>query len=112
MGEAWFKAFPDELARLLVDARTCADVCEAHLDDPTLGPDDLRRTVHALAAPAAISRLLIELIDEPAEVVLAAVRVCRDLAATAAGDPGLPAEIAAALRAASGSAARLLDAAG
>jgi hypothetical protein len=110
MGEAWFKAFPDELARLLVDARTCADVCEAHLDDPTLGPDDLRHAVHALAAPAAISRLLIELIDQPAEVVLGAVRLCRDLTAAAADEPRLPADVAAALRAASGSAAELLDA--
>jgi hypothetical protein len=112
MGEAWFTAFPDELARLLVDARMCADICEAHLDDPTLDPDDLRGAVHALAAPAAISRLLIELIDQPAEVVLAAVHLCRDLTAAAAGEPGLPAAIATALNAASGSAAELLDVAG
>ena len=112
MGEAWFKAFPDELARLLVDARMCADVCEAHLDDPTLEPDGLRRAVHALAAPAAISRLLIELIDQPAEVVLAAVRLCRDLTGAAAAESSLPAEVAAALRAASASAAELLDATG
>jgi hypothetical protein len=110
MGEAWFKGFPDEFARLLVDARTCADACEAHLDDPALDPDDLRRAVHALAAPAAISRLLIELIDQPAEVVLAAVLLCRDLTAAAAREPGLPDDITAALRAASGSAAELLDA--
>jgi len=112
MGEAWFKACPDELARLLVDARACADLCEAHLDDPALGPDDLRRAVHALAAPAAISRLLIELIDQPPEVVLAAVRLCRDLTAAAADGPRLPRDVAAALRAASRSAAELLDATG
>jgi hypothetical protein len=83
-----------------------------HLDDPALDPDDLRRAVHVLAAPAAISRLLIELIDQPAEVVVAAVRLCRDLTATAAREPGLPPDITAALGAASGSAARLLDATG
>jgi hypothetical protein len=112
MGEAWFTGFSDELARLLVDARTCADACEAHLDDPTLDPNDRRRAVHALAAPAAISRLLIELIDQPADVVLAAVRLCRDLTGTAATESSLPAEVAAALRAASASAAELLDATG
>jgi hypothetical protein len=110
MGEAWFKGFPDELARLLVDARMCADVCEAHLEDARLDPDDLRRAVHALAAPAAISRLLIELIDQPSDVVLAGVRLCRDLTATAAREPGLPTNVTAALNAASGSAAELLDA--
>jgi len=112
MGEAWFRACPDELARLLVDARACADLCEAHLDDPALGPDDLRRAVHALAAPAAISRLLIELIDQPPEVVLAAVRLCRELAAAAAAALDAEPDVAAALRRVAASASALLEAAG
>jgi hypothetical protein len=108
----WFSGFPDELARCLVDARTCADVCEAHLNDGALGSDELRRAVHALAAPAAISRLLMELIDQPVQVVLAAVRLCHDLTGTAAADRELPDDVTAALRAVSASAAALLDAAG
>lgn len=114
MSEAWFTEFSDELARCLVDAQNCAARCEAYLAsaDGTDG-QGVHRLVDVLAAPAAVSRVLIELIDQPPQLVLAAVRLCRDLTAAAAEElgPSAPAEVVAALRAVGGSAEALLVAA-
>jgi hypothetical protein len=113
MGEAWFTAYADELARCLVDARNCAEACEDYLETLDGADGDRRRAVDVLAAPAAVSRILIELIDQPPQLVLAAALLCRELAATAAEElgPG-PVEVVDALRAAAESAGALVDAAG
>ena len=117
MGEAWFTGVADELARCLVDARHCAEACEAFLESlRERGELAARRpVVDALVAPAAVARVLIDLIDHPPELVLAATRLCRDAAEHAvARVAGLPhqeaASLAAALRRAADSCDRLLDA--
>jgi hypothetical protein len=82
LGEAWFTGVADELARCLVDARHCAEACEAFLESLQERGDlaTQRSLVDALVAPAAVARVLIELIDHPPELVLAAARLCRDAA--------------------------------
>jgi hypothetical protein len=108
MADAWFTECADELARCLLDARTCAETCERYLDGPAADADDVR----SLAAPAAVSRVLIDLIDQPPQLVLAAVRLCRELTATAAREVQAPAEVVTALRAVAESSAALLEACG
>jgi hypothetical protein len=108
MEDAWFTECADELARCLLDARACAEACERFLASDAARVGDIRN----LAAPAAVSRVLIELIDQPPQLVLAAVRLCRELTATAAGDDGTPEEVATALRAVAASSAALLEACG
>jgi hypothetical protein len=103
MGDTWFTDYPDELARVLIDAKACADACEAQIAS---APDAL----DLLAAPAAVSQVLSELIDQPPQVVLAAVRLCRDLSLDAAGRLDGPPELVAALARAAESATALLDA--
>jgi len=105
MNDAWFTECADELARCLLDAQTCAEACERFLASDAARVEDVR----ALAAPAAVSRVLIELIDQPAELVLAAIRLCRELTATAAAEAGTPEDVVTALRAAAGSSAALLE---
>jgi hypothetical protein len=114
MGEAWFTGYADELARCLVDAQNCAEACEAYLSglDGSTPEDGLRRAVDVLAAPAAVSRILIELIDQPPQLVLAAARLCRELTSTAAEELDGPPEVVEALRAVADSAGDLVDAAG
>ena len=56
--------------------------------------------------------MLGDLLDRPPELVLAAVRLCRELTAAAAAEPELPADVAAALRATAESADALLRSAG
>jgi hypothetical protein len=82
-GDAWFTDLADELARCLVDAERCATACEALLEQVRRSSDpELRAVVvEALIAPAAVARVLIELIDHPPRLVLAACRLCRDSAA-------------------------------
>jgi hypothetical protein len=82
MEGAWFTGVADELARCLTDAETCAVACEAVLESVRELQDSRERrlVVSALVAPAAISRVLIDLIDEPAQIVLAAARLCRESA--------------------------------
>jgi hypothetical protein len=117
MDDAWFTGVADELARCLVDARRCADACESYLES-LREADDLatqRAVVSALLVPAAVARVLIDLIDHPPELVLSATRLCRDSAETAALQIGSldGAEamvVTAALRAAADSCARLLEA--
>jgi hypothetical protein len=112
MGDTWFTGFSDELARCLTDAENCAETCERYLALIARDEHDMQQIVDVLAAPAAVARVLIELIDHPPQLVLAAVRLCRDLAAEAAGAVGVPAEVAASLRTLAVSAADLLEAAG
>jgi hypothetical protein len=112
MDDTWFKGCADELARCLVDARAAAEACEAYLNAAGRDPDELLHAVDALAAPAAVARVLIELIDQPPQLVLAAVRLCRDLAAAAADHDHTPLEVVAALRTAAQSCAALLESAG
>lgn len=106
MGDAWFTGYADEIARLIVDARTCAETCEAFL----------QRTparVHLLAAPTAVSLVLIDLIDHPPQLVLAAAQVTLELATDAADEiAGEAPDVAGALRTLAASARSLLDAAG
>jgi hypothetical protein len=86
MDEAWFSGVADELAQCLLDAERCADVCEALLEKVRRGPDaELQtRVLDILVAPAAVARILIELIDHPPHLVLAACRLCRESAFAAA----------------------------
>jgi hypothetical protein len=104
MVEAWYTGYPDELARLLVDAASCAEACEAFL---IRAPEHL----DLLAAPAAVSRVLIDLIDQPPQLVLAAARLTRETALHAA-DLLDDRAVVDALRAVGASADALLDAAG
>jgi hypothetical protein len=85
MEGTWFTDLADELARCLTDAAACADACEGLLEAVREGGDaELQRAaVDALVAPAAIARVLIDLIDHPPELVLAACRLCRDSARAA-----------------------------
>jgi hypothetical protein len=118
LGEAWFTGVADELARCLTDAEHCAEACESFLEVlRTRGELEARRpVVDAIVAPAAVARVLIDLIDQPAELVLAAARLCRDSANQAVltiDSTGGPEHetLVAALRTAAESCNRLLDAA-
>lgn len=88
MDGAWFTDLADELARCLTDAGACADACEALLEAVRESGDaELQRAaVAALVAPAAIARVLIDLIDHPPQLVLAACRLCRDAARSAVAE--------------------------
>ena len=117
MGDAWFTGVADELARCLVDAERCADACEAFLEEARESgdPELQRRAVDALVGPAAVARVLMDLIDHPPELVMAAARLCRDSSRAAAraleelGPPG-GADVVSALRENADSCARLLEA--
>ena len=110
MGDAWFTGCADELARCLVDARACAEACEAYLGRAT--GDEQQRAVGILAPSAAVSRVLIELIDQPPQLILAAVRLCYDLSSAAADELGAPDEVVAALSGVAASARALLESTG
>jgi hypothetical protein len=120
MGEAWFTDVADELARCLVDARECAEASEAFLDSMRASGDAAlrHRVLGALVAPTAVARALIELIDQPPELLLAAARLCHDTAQEGAArlrsiENELGADQAiAALEATAASCARLLEVAG
>jgi hypothetical protein len=117
MDEAWFTGVADELAQCLLDAERCAETCEALLETiKQHGDAELQKiVVDALLAPAAVARILIELIDQPPNLVLAACRLCREVASTAVeqlvelGTRVDSAEAIAALRASAGSCDRLLE---
>ncbi len=119
MEDAWFTDFADELARCLLDAETSAEACEHLLDAArsSSDPEVQQTAVDVLVAPAAMARVLIELIDHPPRLVLAACRLYRDSAATAVErlevlGPRLDSgQAIAALRAAGVSCERLLEAA-
>ena len=103
----------------MLDAERCAETCEALLQTvQQRGDAELQKiVVDALLAPAAVARILIELIDQPPNLVLAACRLCREVASTAVEQlVGLgtridSADAIAALRASAGSCDRLLEAA-
>jgi hypothetical protein len=117
MAETWFTGFAEELAQCLLDAERCAEACESLLEQVQQGDDaELQKIlIDALVAPAAVARVLIELIEQPPNLVLAACRLCRDVAAPAAerlaalGTRIDSADAVAALRAAADSCGRLLD---
>jgi len=118
MEETWFSGVADELARCVTDAEACAEACEALLESARdAADDDARRVLRALVAPAAIARVLIDLIDQPPQLVLAACTLCRESARTAIhdlealGDRVDASEVVPALRASADSCAQLLDAA-
>jgi len=120
MDEVWFTGLADELAQAVVDARACATACEELLESARggLGEERQRELLSALVAPTAISRILIDLIDRPPLLVLAATRVCRETSLQAIADLdrlALPLDAGAAvaaLRSAAESCGRLLEAAG
>jgi hypothetical protein len=119
-GDAWFSDVADELARCLVDAEAAAEACEKLLETVQQGGDSKLRqiVVDGLIAPAAVARVLVELIDQPPRLVLAACRLYCESAAVAVvrleslGSRVDSADAVAALRTASGSCERLLEAAG
>jgi hypothetical protein len=105
MGDVWFTEYADEIARLVVDARACADACERFLRQAPA-------RVHLLAAPAAVSLVVIDLIDQPPQLVLAAARLADEMAVDAADVIAAEApDVAAALRTVAESARALLVAA-
>jgi hypothetical protein len=116
MDEAWYTGVADELSRCLTDAEHCADECEALLELATSGKNGALRkqVVDVVVGPAAVSRVLIDLIDQPRPLVLAAATLCRDATAEAAAALANVATAAAAvdaLRTCSASCTALLDAA-
>ncbi|MHB8469751.1 MAG: hypothetical protein ACYDCH_08355 [Gaiellaceae bacterium] len=119
MGDAWFTGVAEELARFLVDARDCAAKCESLLDAVRAQEDtELQlRTFDVLIGPAAVARVLIDLIDEP-QLVLAAARLFFESSADALPELTLlerlesGSDAAASLRQARESCRLLLDAAG
>lgn len=120
MDEAWFTDLADELAQAVVDARACAEACEQLLEAArgALADEQERALLRALIAPAAISRVMVDLIDRPPLLVLAATQVCRETSEHAVAELErleLPLDTdvaAAALEAVADSCARLLEAAG
>jgi hypothetical protein len=118
--DVWFTDFADELARCLVDSEACAVACERALDEARGSSDRevQKAALESLVAPAAVARVLIELIDHPPRLVLAACRLYRDSAARAverleALGPRLDSsEAIAALRVAAASCERLLEVTG
>jgi hypothetical protein len=118
MAELWFTELADELAQCLTDAEVCATACETLLESVDgQGDAEVRRTLLAvLIAPAAISRVLGDLIDQPPQLVLAACRLCSESCRAAAAElerlgPRLDSSAALpALRTAADSCEVLLDA--
>jgi hypothetical protein len=114
----WFSGVANELARCLTDAEASAKACEDLLESVRdAGVDETtKRVLRALVPPAAIARVLIELIDQPPEMILAACRLCRESAREAISDlEAIHVEtspVVAALRASADSCEQLLDAAG
>lgn len=110
MDDPWTDAYADELARCLADARRCADACETYLVSLPHGSTELQDALDALAAPAAVARTLVELVDRPLQLVVAAARLLHELACAAAAALRDPPEVVAALRVAAESSARLVAA--
>jgi hypothetical protein len=116
--DAWYTGVADELARCLTDAESCADACESLLERTSELDDQgiRKRIVNAVVGPAAVARVLIELIDQPQQLVIAATRLCRDtsedaLAALRRFPDELVGEACATLRTCSRSCSALLEAA-
>jgi hypothetical protein len=114
MGDAWFIEVADELARCLVDARDCAEAGERLLASPELR-SHRKAVFDALVGPIAVSQVLSDLIDYPAQLTLTAARLLAETAdagaETLATLDGLDAaEAVAALRRTAESSRRLLEA--
>jgi hypothetical protein len=116
MGGAWYTEIADELARCLIDARDLAEACETLLGRASeLDDEDAQKEImDAVVAPAAVARVLIDLIDQPQQLVLAAATLCRDSSRAAltslCGYPNeLVGETCAALQACVESCAVLID---
>jgi hypothetical protein len=115
----WLSGLADELAQALVDAAASAMACEELLEASRglADRDERQRLLRAIVLPAAVSRILVDLIDRPPPLVLVAVRICRETSLDAIAQlevlaPALDcAPAAAALERAAGSCGRLLDAA-
>ena len=117
MTDTWFREYAEELARCLEDARACAEACERLLESLDAGeePEARSTVIRAVLGPAAVSRVLIELIDQPRELVLGAARLCHDTAGEAVAllarlEDARTHEAAAALRTCAASCAALLEA--
>ena len=115
MEETWYTGVADELARCLTDAEACAEVCEQLLERVARDRNGAlqRRVVDAVVGPAAVARVLIDLIDHPQQLVLAAATLCRDAATDAAhelADAPEATDAVRALRRCADSCAALLDA--
>ncbi|HZD87643.1 MAG TPA: hypothetical protein VE088_06525 [Gaiellaceae bacterium] len=80
MDEAWFSGLADELGQAIVDAGECAGACERLLETAHGRLDREREYAlfAAIVAPTSISRILVDLIDRPPGIVLAAAHVCRE----------------------------------
>jgi hypothetical protein len=78
VAEPWFTDVADELARCLVDAERGANACESYVQTMRDTGAGEPRVVEALVGPAAVARVLIDLIDDSPDIVLAAARLCRD----------------------------------
>ena len=119
MDGTWFTDLADELTRCLVDAERCAASCEELLATVRSASDSATQkvVVDAVVPPAAIARVLIELIDHPPRIVLAACRLCHESAQAAVWELEAVvahldcAEAVAALRSSARSCERLLEAA-
>jgi hypothetical protein len=98
----------DELERCLADARACADTCETYLASLPEGSAELRAAVDVLAAPAAVARVLDELVDQPLSLTLAAARLLHELAGAAAERVDGKSDLTRALRAVAESSERLV----
>jgi hypothetical protein len=118
MEEEWFSSLADEVSQALADARASATECEDLLGASRdgLGSGERQRLLAALVAPAAISHLMIDLIDRPPPLLLAAAGICRETSLHALAElealelPLDTRSAEAALRRAAESCGRLLDA--
>ena len=116
MEDTWYTGIADELARCLTDAARCADACEELLADVSESEDGRfrKQVIDAVVGPAAVSRVLVDLVDQPRALVLAAATLCRDSASDAAellAPLPVSADAVSALRACASSCAALLAAA-
>jgi hypothetical protein len=118
MEETWFNGVAKELARCMTDAQACAEACEALLESMREATDDdSRRVIRALVPPTAIARVLVDLVDQPRQLLLAVCRLCHESARSAVddleafGSPVDAARVIPALRASAESCEQLLLAA-
>jgi hypothetical protein len=85
VNDVWFTEYADELATCLVDAERCADACERLLVAVREGAAvrSPQRLVRAIVAPTAVALVLLDLIDDPPELVLATARLCAETSSNA-----------------------------
>ena len=116
MEQTWFSGVSDELARCVTDAQACAAACETLLASMRDSEDDDWLSVlRTVVPPAAIARVLVDLIDQPPQF-LAACKLFRDSAREAIDrlvplDRAETSAVISALRTSAASCGQLLDAA-